>query len=236
MSNHTIHRKSFSGRLKKNTLKSANILQRDGKGNIISPNGTGRIVKIFTGGHTSGYEFRFQRDFAETAGMSQKDFNQPRMFGNHSLYQIEDKSENLSHNFEEHDRDQGMANVTMYAAGQDPEIMKNLYVEQNNDSDTVYYRGEDGEMKELYTLPHEEQPLELSQEESSENANVSEDYSEVVPEDISEYSFIETSDADYLSCSDDELDFSSSDSDSSYESESDESESDSVSDNDGYTL
>ena len=58
----------------------------------------------------------------------------------------------------------------------------------------------------------------------------------MVPEDISEYSFIETSDADYLSCSDDELDFSSSDSDSSYESESDESESDSVSDNDGYTL
>ena len=70
MSNHTIHRKSFSGRLKKNTLKSANILQSDGKGNIISPNGTGRIVKIFTGGHTSGYEFRFQRDFEETAGLA----------------------------------------------------------------------------------------------------------------------------------------------------------------------
>ena len=158
MAEHYIKRPAYSGALKATVKKNANILQRDDNGNIVSPNGTGLIINEETpvdGGHRSGYEFRYQKKFAEQVGMSQENFNSPNMFGNPSLYQVEPRCENLSGLYEEHNSAQGSANVAMYAAYQDPDIKARIYVEQNENSDTVFCRTSDGELEELYTLPHE---------------------------------------------------------------------------------
>lgn len=151
-----IHRFPFSGELKSKVEKNAQILQRNEDGDLVSPNGTGvKLDEVSTnGGHTHGNEFRYQKSFAEMYRMTQSEFESPSMFGNPALFQIEPESENKSHLFEEKNHSEGMANITMYAAGQSSEIMENLYVEQKENSDTVYCCVE-GEMVELYTLPRE---------------------------------------------------------------------------------
>lgn len=152
-----IHRIPFSGELKSKVEKIAQILQRNEDGDLVSPNGTGvRLDEVSTnGGHTPGNEFRYQKSFAEFYRMTQSEFESPSMFGNPTLFQIEPEIENKSHHFEEKNYSEGMANVTMYAAGQKSDIMGNLYVEQNENSDTVCCCV-DGRMVELYTLPHDE--------------------------------------------------------------------------------
>ncbi len=152
-----IHRPPFSGPLKTAVEKNALILQRDDDGNLVSPNGTGvKLSEVSTnGGHTHGNEFRYQKNFAERYGLTQAEFQSPLLFGNPALFQIEPESENKSHHFEEKNNSEGMANATIYAAGQNPEIMGNLYVEQKENSDTVCCCVE-GEMVELYTLPRYE--------------------------------------------------------------------------------
>lgn len=153
MSEHYIKRPAFTGKLKALVNKLNAVSQTNSDGNLVSPN-TGAVIPEGTpvdGGHRNGFEFRHQRDFAEGIGMQQKEFNS--LFGNPALYQTEPHAENISGRFEEHDHEQGMANVTTYAAFQDNNILKNLYVIQNDDSDTVCYLTDEEEMKELYTIP-----------------------------------------------------------------------------------
>lgn len=195
MKHHSIHRFPFSGELKSTVEKNALILQRDEDGNIVSPNGTGvKLDEVDTnGGHTHGNEFRYQKSFAELYGMTQTEFEEPSMFGNPALFHIEPESENKSHHFEEKNYSEGMANVTMYAAGQKSDIMGNLYVEQNENSDTVCCCV-DSRMVELYTLPRDE-VSEVSESEidcargCDESAIDFSDDNATVLEDSDEYSY-----------------------------------------------
>lgn len=106
----------------------AQYTQNDGNGNLISPNGTGKKIDHSNAnmGHPNGMENHHEIEFSESAGITQKQHNQ--IFGNPCTFQLEPSDENKSHLYECKEHNEGMQNVTAYAASQNRELAENIFI------------------------------------------------------------------------------------------------------------
>ena len=120
---------------KKGMVKyNAGFTQNDGNGNIVSPNGTSKVINEDTKvdiGHQHGFENRYEVEFSEKAGLTQSEHN--AMFTNPGTFQLEPRDENRSHEFENMDHNDAMQNVSAYAYSQNSDIAANTYINPSED-------------------------------------------------------------------------------------------------------
>lgn len=103
--------------------------QMDENGQMVSPNGTGKVISEETKidiGHRDGFENRYETEFSEKASLTQEEHND--LFTNPGTLQIEPRDENRSHQFENKDHNDAMQNVSAYAYSQDKYIATNTYI------------------------------------------------------------------------------------------------------------
>lgn len=108
--------------------------QMDENGQLVSPNGTGKVISEETKidiGHRDGFENRYETEFSEKAGLTQEEHND--LFTNPGTLQIEPRDENRSHQFENKDHNDAMQNVSAYAYSQDKDITANTYINPSED-------------------------------------------------------------------------------------------------------
>ncbi len=136
----------------------ASRTQMNENNEMVSPNGTGKIITDDTKvdiGHQYGMENRYEVEFSSKSGLTQEQHNE--LFTNPGTFQIEPHDENISHEFECKDHNDGMANVTAYACSQDKDIAANVYINPSEDgmSGTLSTFDENGVESTLctYELP-----------------------------------------------------------------------------------
>lgn len=135
--------------------EKAKHTQLNADGQMVSPNGTGKLITSDTkthDGHIKGMEFRYQKEFSEKNNLSQEEHD--NIFEKSSFYQKEPADENFSHKFEEKDHNEGMQNVTMAAFGENHSIGEHIFINQNEDrtAGTIDYENpETGEINNLST-------------------------------------------------------------------------------------
>lgn len=118
---------------------NARIFQTDSDGNMLSPNGTGKIITENTNthiGHVPSFENKYEVEFSTKAGLTQAEHN--KMFTNPGQFQIEPAEENISHEFENHDYNDGMQNVMAYACAEDKNIAARTYINPSQDGQSGY--------------------------------------------------------------------------------------------------
>lgn len=129
-----IHRAPISKWKREAVERNAEYTQNDGNGNIVSPNGTGKVMdeNVKTDiGHRNGFENRYEVEFSEKAGLTQREHN--KMFTNPGTLQLEPSDENRSHKFENKDHNDAMQNVSSYAYSQSSDIAANTYINPSED-------------------------------------------------------------------------------------------------------
>lgn len=129
-----IHRAPISDDTKEMVWDNAEHNQVDENGQMVSPNGTGEAITEDTKvdiGHKPGFENKHEVEFSEKAGLTQEQHNE--LFTNPGSLQIEPRGENRSHQFENHDHNDAMQNVSAYAYSQDSNIATNTYIYPSDD-------------------------------------------------------------------------------------------------------
>lgn len=129
-----IHRAPISDDTKEMVWENAEHNQVDENGQMVSPNGTGAVITEDTKvdiGHKSGFENKHEVEFSEKAGLTQEQHNE--LYTNPGTLQIEPRGENRSHQFENHDHNDAMQNVSAYAYSQDSNIAANTYINPSDD-------------------------------------------------------------------------------------------------------
>lgn len=112
--------------------KYAEFLQTNEWGQLIDPNTKEPISPDdIHRGHVTGMENRGFLDFASKSGMSQKELN--NTVNNAGLYQYESGSSNMSHEFEEQDRNQTSLNTAAYCYFENHEYMENVFINPPSD-------------------------------------------------------------------------------------------------------
>lgn len=132
-----VGRTRFSQQTKDDVHSNAELLQKDENGNIVSPNGTGKVITNDTPvdiGHKPGFENRYETEFSSKAGLTQKEHD--ALFSNPGTLQLEPRDENQSHVFENHDHNDAMQNVSAYAYSQDSDIAANTYINPSEDGNS----------------------------------------------------------------------------------------------------
>ena len=112
-----IHRAPISQETKDRIYEYAERTQINENNELVSPNGTGQLITTDTRvdiGHKEGFENRYEVEFSSKAGLTQEQHN--ILFSNLGTFQLELHDENISHNFECKDKNEGMANVMLEAA------------------------------------------------------------------------------------------------------------------------
>lgn len=108
---------------------NAELFQTNENGEMVSPNGTGQVIDEGTKtnyGHVNSFESRYETAYSDMAGLTQEEHNE--MFTNPGQFQVEPEDENKSHEFENHDKNDAMQNISAYACGEDPNIAANTYI------------------------------------------------------------------------------------------------------------
>ena len=153
-----IHRAPISQETKDRIYEYAERTQINENNELVSPNGTGQFITTDTRvdiGHKEGFENRYEVEFSSKAGLTQEQHN--ILFSNSGTFQLEPHDENISHDFECKDKNEGMANVTAYACSQDKNVASNVYINQSEDrkSGTLSTFDENGMESTLctYELP-----------------------------------------------------------------------------------
>lgn len=132
-----VGRTRFSQQTKDDVHSNAELLQKDENGNIVSPNGTGKVITNDTPvdiGHKPGFENRYETEFSSKAGLTQKEHD--ALFSNPGTLQLEPRDENQSHVFENRDHNDAMQNVSAYAYSQDSDIAANTYINPSEDGNS----------------------------------------------------------------------------------------------------
>ncbi|MCR4801794.1 MAG: HNH/ENDO VII family nuclease [Lachnospiraceae bacterium] len=136
-----INRAPLDSITKEQIDRNANLFQRNENDDIVSPNGTGKIITSDVPthyGHVSGFENRIEIQFSEQAGLTQKEHNE--MFTNPGQFQKEPAAENIKHTFENHDLNDAMQNVAAYAYCEDSSIAERTFInppEHGNTTGTI---------------------------------------------------------------------------------------------------
>ncbi len=129
-----IKRATLSQETKDRVHDYAARTQMDENGQMVSPNGTGKVItedRKVDIGHREGFENRNEIEFSEKAGLTQEQHND--LFTNPGTMQIEPRDENRSHLYESKDHNDAMQNVSAYAYSQDSEIAANTYINPSED-------------------------------------------------------------------------------------------------------
>ena len=129
-----IHRAPISDDTKEMVWDNAAHNQVNENGQMVSPNGTSKVIDEDTNvdiGHKPGFENKNEIQFSEQAGLTQQEHN--ALFTNPGTLQIEPSDENRSHQFENHDHNDAMQNVSAYAYSQDSNIAANTYINPSDD-------------------------------------------------------------------------------------------------------
>lgn len=135
-----IKRAPLSQETKERVYDYAARTQMDENGQMVSPNGTGKVISEETKidiGHRDGFENRYETEFSEKAGLTQEEHN--NLFTNPGTLQIEPRDENRSHLYESKDHNDAMQNISAYAYSQDKDIAANTYINpsENGKSGTI---------------------------------------------------------------------------------------------------
>lgn len=132
-----VHRAPILQDTKDRTHKYAERIQMNENNELVSPNGTGQVItknaKVDIG-HRESFENRYEVEFSSRAGLTQEQHN--AIFTNPGTFQLEPHDENISHEFECKDKNEGMANVTAYACSQDKNVAANVYINPSEDGKT----------------------------------------------------------------------------------------------------
>ena len=153
----SIHRAPISAEKNEMIHDYADRTQRNENGQLVSPNGTGQVMESPSDaqiGHQNSFENRYEIEFSEKAGISQEKHNE--LFTNPGQFQMEPSKENASHKFENHDHNDGMQNVSAYAASEDKGIASNMYINppsnENEQWSISIVNAETGEESQLSTF------------------------------------------------------------------------------------
>lgn len=132
-----VHRAPILQETKDITHKYAERTQMNENNELVSPNGTGQVITKNTKvdiGHKEHFENRYEVAFSSRAGLTQEQHN--ALFTNPGTFQLEPHDENISHEFECKDKNEGMSNVTAYACSQDKNVAANVYINPSEDGKT----------------------------------------------------------------------------------------------------
>ena len=153
-----IHRAPISENTKEMVHNNAARTQINENGEMVSPNGTGKVITDDTKvdiGHDHSFENRYEVEFSSKAGLTQEQHNQ--IFTNPGTMQIEPQDENRSHQYENKNHNDGMQNVSAYAYSQDKNIAANTFINPSEDgkSGTISVIDENGQENTIcsYALP-----------------------------------------------------------------------------------
>jgi len=153
-----IHRAPVTEEAKDMVRENAERTQINENGEMVSPNGTGKVITDDTKvdiGHKPSFENRYEVEFSSKAGLTQEQHNE--LFTNPGTFQLEPHDENISHVYECKDKNEGMANVSAYAYSQDKSIAANTFINLSEDSKagTISVVNENGEESTIcsYELP-----------------------------------------------------------------------------------